>query len=60
MSEEVKFTYYFDGEEVGRDSINWESNITVKVVLDKVYITPLVDGHLSTRHKARKEDLIKK
>ena len=58
MSEEVKFTYYLDGKEVERDSINWESNITVRVVKDKVYITPLVEGYLSTRHKARKEDLI--
>lgn len=58
MSEEVRFTYYLDGKEVERDTINWESNITVRVVKDKVYITPLVDGHLSTRHKARKEDLI--
>jgi|LakMenEpi03Aug12_release.lakeMendotaPanAssembly.Ray.scaffolds.fasta_scaffold3512657_1 hypothetical protein len=60
MSEEVKFTYYLDGKKVERHSINWESNITVKVVLEKVYITPLAEGHLSTRHKAKKEDLIKK
>jgi hypothetical protein len=58
MSEEIKFTYYLDGEEVNRESINWESNITVKVIKDKVYITKLVEGHLATRHKARKEDLI--
>ena len=58
MSEEIKFTYYLNGEVVKRESINWESNIVVRVVLDKVYITSLIEGHLSTRHKARKEDLI--
>ena len=50
MSEEIKFTYYLNGEIVKRESI--------KVILDKVYITSLIEGHLSTRHKARKEDLI--
>lgn len=44
MSEEVKFTYYLDGKEVERDTINWESNITVRVVKEKVYITQLVEG----------------
>jgi hypothetical protein len=58
MSEEIKFTYYLDGEKVERDSINWETNITVRVVGDKVNITTLNEGHLSTRHKARINDFI--
>jgi hypothetical protein len=58
MSKEVKFTFYLDGKEIEREAIDWESDITLTVVEDKVYINPLVEGHLSTRHKARKEDLI--
>lgn len=42
MSEEIKFVYFLDGKEISRDSINWESNITVSVKLDKVYITSVV------------------
>jgi hypothetical protein len=58
MSEEIKFTYYLDGEEVERESINWETDITVRVVDGKVNITTLKEGHLSTRHKARINDFI--
>ena len=43
MSEEIKFVYFLDGEEVDRETINWESNITVRVKLDKVYITSAAD-----------------
>lgn len=39
MSEEIKFTYFLDGEEINREEINWESNSTIKVVKDIVYIT---------------------
>lgn len=39
MSEEIKFRYFLDGEEVDRELINWESNSTIKVIKDTVYIT---------------------
>lgn len=41
MSEEIKFIYFLDGEEISREAINWESNINVKVQLNKVYITSI-------------------
>lgn len=43
MSEEIEFVYFLDGEEVSRDTINWESNIIVRVQFDKVYITSIRD-----------------
>lgn len=58
MSEEIKFTYYLDGEKVERDTINWETNIIVRVVGSKVDITTLKEGYLSTGHKARINDFI--
>lgn len=39
MSEEIKFVYFLDGEQVDRESINWESNSTIKVIKEIVYIT---------------------
>lgn len=39
MSEEIKFVYFLNGEEVSKDSINWESNITVRVKLNEVHVT---------------------
>lgn len=38
MSEEIIFTYYLDGERVEKEVINWESNITVRVVKDTAYV----------------------
>ena len=49
MSEEVNFKYFYNGKEVEKSNINWESNITVKVEFDKVYVTST--KYLSTRHK---------
>lgn len=51
MSEEVNFKYFYNGEEVDKSQINWESNITVRVDKDKVFVTTTSKGHLSTRHK---------
>ena len=51
MSEEVNFKYFYNGEEVDKSQINWESNITVRINKDKVYVTTESQGHLSTRHK---------
>lgn len=39
MSEEIKFIYFLDGEQVERENINWETNITVIVVDERVNIT---------------------
>jgi hypothetical protein len=49
MSTEITFKYFYNGEEVQKSDINWESNITVKVDFDKVYVTS--KNYLSTRHK---------
>lgn len=49
MSEEIKFKYFYNGKQVEKSEINWESDITVKVEFDNVYVTST--GHLSTRHK---------
>lgn len=43
MSKDIKFVYFLDGKKVTRDSINWESNITVRVKLNEVYITSVID-----------------
>jgi hypothetical protein len=43
MSKEINFVYFLDGKEVTKDSINWESNITVRVKLNEVYITSVID-----------------
>ena len=49
MSEEVTFKYFYNGKKVEKSDINWESNITVKVEFDNVYVTST--HYLSTRHK---------
>jgi hypothetical protein len=49
MSEEVNFKYFYNGKQVKKSDINWESDITVKVEFDKVYVTST--KYLSTRHK---------
>lgn len=51
MSEQVNFKYFFNGKKVDKSQINWESNITVKVDKDEVYVTNTSQGYLSTRHK---------
>jgi hypothetical protein len=51
MSEQVNFKYFFNGKKVDKSQINWESNITVKVDKDEVYVTTTSQGYLSTRHK---------
>lgn len=51
MSKEVNFKYFLDGKEVEKSSINWESNITVKVDDNNVYVTTEPQGYLATRHK---------
>lgn len=43
MSKDIKFVYFLDGKKVTRDSINWESNITVRVKLNEVHITSIVN-----------------
>jgi len=54
MSEEVVFQYFLNGEKVDRDMIPWNSNPTVKVLADTVYVTTTTfsEGYLATRHKA--------
>ena len=51
MSKEISFKYFHNGEEVEKSQINCESNITVRVDKDKVYVKTISQGHLSTRHK---------
>ena len=43
MSKDIEFVYFLDGKKVTRDSINWESNITVRVKLNEVYITSVIN-----------------
>ena len=58
MSEEIKFIYFLDGEQVERDNINWETDITVRVVGNKVSITTIKEDYLPTRNRARINDFI--
>lgn len=51
MSKQVNFKYFFNGKRVDKSEINWESNITVRVDKDEVYVTSTYQGYLSTRHK---------
>jgi hypothetical protein len=43
MSKEIKFVYFLDGKQVTKDSVNWESNIIVRVKLNEVHITSVID-----------------
>jgi hypothetical protein len=38
MGKNVEFTYFLDGEEVKQEQIDWDSDITVRVIDDVVYI----------------------
>lgn len=51
MTKEINFKYFLNGKEVKKSDIDWESDITIKTVEDRVYITTKTDGYLSTRHK---------
>lgn len=51
MSKKINFKYFFNGKKVDKSDINWESNITVRVEEDLVYVTSETLGYLSTRHK---------
>lgn len=51
MTREVSFKYFLDGKEVHKSEIDWDSNITVKTVEDRVYVTTVSTRYLSTRHK---------
>lgn len=51
MSEKIIFKYFFNGKEVDKSEISWESNVTVNVEKDLVYVTSDTLGYLSTRHK---------
>ena len=39
MSKEVEFTYFLNGKEVEKESVNWDKETTVKVVDNDVFIT---------------------
>ena len=49
MTKKIEFKYFLNGTKVNKSDIDWESNHTVKIEHDKVYVT--TTGHLSTRHK---------
>ena len=51
MPKKIDFKYFLDGKEVHKSEIDWDSNITVKTVEDRVYVTTVSTGYLSTRHK---------
>ena len=51
MTREVSFKYFLNGKEVDKSIIDWDSNITIKTIEDRVYVTTLPEGYLSTRHK---------
>jgi hypothetical protein len=42
MSEEVKFKYFLNGAPIQRSKINFEQNLEIRVVGNKVKITTLV------------------
>jgi len=56
MKEQKGIKYYLNGELVDKDSINWNSDNTVKVIGDCAYVTTATQGMLATRHKAVSED----
>jgi hypothetical protein len=55
MSERIGIRYYLNGDQVDKESINWDVDHTVRVVGDCAYVTTKVPGFLATRHKAKSE-----
>jgi hypothetical protein len=51
MSEKIDFKYFLNGKKVDKSEVNLESDITIKVEGDIVYVTSNPLGYLSTRHK---------
>lgn len=56
MKEQKGIRYYLNGELVDKDSIDWNSDNTVKVIGDCAYVTTATQGMLATRHKAVSDD----
>lgn len=43
MSKRVKFTYFLEGKRVKKEQVDWESEMAVKVVDNKVLLTKKVN-----------------